>query len=312
MNPDLPPSNRPGVAAEPAAAFSRTVEAAGEASLHPTAASSGHQAGALALAVLAAAGGATAIMAWLVPAQAAGVAWPALAAAVGALFGCGVGVWALQRQARRSRVAGVAAALQRNAADSPVAGISRPLFMELSAREWSRARRYGSGAALLLIEIDRHESLRQTHGSAAVDAVIAEMLRLTAPTLRGADVLTRFGPVQMAIFLAQADTTGTLDVAERVRERTERLEVLFQSHGIAPKSQSDVPTLPLPLSLTVSVGVAQLRPAHLQLQSLIDDADGALALARLAGGNCVRAAAVDAEPRIAPDAWRGDRRTQPK
>lgn len=311
MNPDLPPSTRPGVAAEPAAAEQRATEAAANPS-DPIRAAAARQAVALALAALAAACVAAALMLGLAPAQGAAAVWAALAAAVGALGGAVIGVWALQRNLKHSQGSDAADALQGPAADRPTAGISLPLFMELSAREWSRARRYGSGAALLLIEIDRHESLRQTHGSSAVDAVMAEMLRLTAPTLRGADVLTRFGPVQMAIFLVHADTTGTLDVAERVRERTERLEVLFQSHGMSPKALADASTMPLPLSLTVSVGVAHLRPKHLQLQSVIDDADDALAMARLAGGNCVRAAPVDAEPRPTPDAWRGDRRTQPK
>lgn len=310
MNPDLPPSNRPGVAAKPAAADLCAVEPAARRAA-PAIARSARRLGALALAALVAAGVAAALS-LLNPAQAAAGAWAALAAAVGALVGCVGGLWALRRMPNRSRAAADAAALQSSSASRPPAGISRPLFMELSTREWSRARRYGSGAALLLIEIDRHELLRQTHGSPAVDAVMSEMLRLTAPTLRGADLLTRFGAVQMAIFLVHADVTGTLDVAERVRERTERLEVLFQSHGISAKALAEAPTLPLPLSLTVSVGVAQLRPAHLQLQSLIDDAEDALATARLAGGNCVRTAPVDAEPRSAPGAWHGDRRTQPK
>ncbi|MDQ2780490.1 MAG: GGDEF domain-containing protein [Pseudomonadota bacterium] len=311
MNSDFPPSAQARVAAEPAAAEHRPTEASGGAA-DPVRAAALRQAGTLVLALLAAAGVAAGLVSWLAPAPDVAALWAAVAAAVGALLGCGVGVWGLQRHVNRARVADGAKTLQGSAVERPTAGISRPMFMELSAREWSRARRYGSGAALLLIEVDRHESLRQTHGSSAVDAVMTEMLRLTAPTLRGADVLTRFGPVQMAIFLAHADPTGTLDVAERVRERTERLEVLFQTHGLSAKALTEAPTLPLPLSLTVSVGVAHLRPAHLQLQALIDDADDALAMARLAGGNCVRAAPVGAEPRSTPDAWHGDRRTQPK
>ena len=99
-------------------------------------------------------------------------------------------------------------------------------------------------------------------------------------------MLTRFSASQMAVFLAPADATGALDVAERIRERAEQMEVPFQ---------------PLQLRLTVSVGVAHLRPAHLNLQSLMDDADDALAAARQAGGNCVRAAPVVSASQAAPD-----------
>lgn len=178
-------------------------------------------------------------------------------------------------------------------------GSSKPLFLELAAREWSRARRYGSGAALLLVDVDRFARLVESRGSAATDAVLTEMLRQTVPTLRGADLLTRLSDAQMAVFLAQADATGALDVAERIRERTEQMEVpVVHESGLRR------------LRVTVSVGVAQLRPAHLNLQALIDDAQDAVLAARQAGGNCVRAAPVDLG-RLRRDSWQGDHRARP-
>jgi diguanylate cyclase (GGDEF)-like protein len=176
-------------------------------------------------------------------------------------------------------------------------GTTRELFMELSGREWSRSRRYGSGAALLLVDVDRFARLAESRGGAATDAVLAEMLRQTAPTLRGADLLTRFSDSQMAVFLAHADPTGALDVAERIRERTEQMEVPFHEEA-APRR----------LRVTVSVGVAQLRPAHLNLQALIDDAQDAVLAARQAGGNCVRAAPVDLSRLRQSGSWRDDHR----
>jgi len=172
------------------------------------------------------------------------------------------------------------AALERAAASSLSAGaLTRATFLDLANREWARARRYGTGAALLLVEVDRFARLAEARGTAATDAVMTELLRQTAPTLRGADVLVRFSDLQMAVFLAPADATGALDVAERIRERTELLEVpLEDSPG---------------LRFTVSVGVANLRAAHLNLQALVDDADDATHAARHAGGNCVRAAPVE-------------------
>jgi diguanylate cyclase (GGDEF)-like protein len=188
-------------------------------------------------------------------------------------------------------------------------GVARPLFMELAQREWARARRYGSGAAMLLVEVDRHARLAEARGPAAVAAVLAELQQQIAPTLRPADLLTRFSDTQMAVFLAHADATGALDVAERIRERAEQLEV----PGPAPASAAGPA---VPLRVTVSVGVAHLRPAHLHLHALVDDAEDAVAAARQAGGNCVRAAPVDATRTRAAGGWRGDERrsrpTQPK
>ena len=180
-------------------------------------------------------------------------------------------------------------------------GTARPLFLELAGREWARSRRYGTGAALLLVDVDRFARLVEARGGTATDAVLAEMLRQTAPTLRGADLLTRFSDAQMAVFLAQADATGALDVAERIRDRTEQMEV--------PLLQE---TTPRRLRVTVSVGVAKLRPAHLNLQALIDDAQDAVLAARQAGGNCVRAAPVSLGKLRLPGGSRDDSRARPK
>jgi diguanylate cyclase (GGDEF)-like protein len=155
---------------------------------------------------------------------------------------------------------------------------NRAHFLALAEREWARARRYGGGAALLLVEVDRFQRLCEHRGSEAGDAVLRALAAQTGPTLRGADALGRFGGPHLAVWLANADALGALDVAERIRERTEILEVPWQQQT---------------LRVTVSVGVAALRPAHSSLAALIDDADAAAQAARQTGGNCVRAAPVD-------------------
>ena len=181
-------------------------------------------------------------------------------------------------------------------------GVARPLFMDLAQREWARARRYGSGAALLLVDIDRYARLCEARGPGAGNAVLAELLRQTGPTLRPADILTRYSETKIAILLAQADATGALDVAERIRDRAEHLEVPWDiAAGPAQR-----------LRVTVSAGVAHLRPAHLSLQALVDDAEDAVNAARQAGGNCVRAAPIESGRGRGAGAWRDERRAQPK
>jgi diguanylate cyclase (GGDEF)-like protein len=225
-------------------------------------------------------------------------AWvAALAAALGVGAGAVPMVLTVARLLRETSPGRPAA----GAGEAPSAGMSRELFMILAEREWARARRYGSGAALLLVDIDRLARLTETRGAAVGADLVTEVLRLTAPTLRTADALTHFAEGQMAVFLAHADATGALDVAERIRERAEQVALTYPH-----------PT-PSPLTLTVSVGVAHLRPAHLNLQALIDDAEDSLAAARAAGGNCVRAAPVAGGRLRSTGTWRGDdRRARPK
>lgn len=236
-------------------------------------------------------------VAWALALWLGSAAWVApLAAAAGvALAAVPLGVLG----AKLSRHA--EAAQERAAASSALSAssLTRETFLELAGREWARSRRYGTGAALLLVEVDRFARLVEARGTVVTDAVMSEMLRHTAPTLRGADVLVRFTESQMAVFLAPADATGALDVAERIRERAEQLEVPLQD-------------LTQCLRFTVSVGVAHLRPAHLNLQALLDDADDATVAARQAGGNCVRAAPVEQATTSAPGHWLNNDRARPK
>ena len=182
--------------------------------------------------------------------------------------------------------------------DASTGATTKALFLDLAEREWSRARRYGTGATLLLIDLDRTARLSELFGPGAVDALLRELARQTTSTLRGADALTRFGSTQLAIFLAQSDATGALDVAERIRERAEKLDL--PPHANARHRAS------------VSVGVAQLRAAHLNLQALVHDAEDATVAARQAGGNCVRAAPVDLGRLLSPDPAPKDQRTRPQ
>jgi diguanylate cyclase (GGDEF)-like protein len=165
------------------------------------------------------------------------------------------------------------------------AALGRAQFIDLAEREWARARRYGSGAALLLVEVDRHARLVDSFGRDGAETVMRALAGDIAPTLRAADALARFADGQLAVFLAQADATGALDVAERIREGSEALETQHGGHGVR---------------VTVSVGVAHLRPAHLNLQALIEDAGDAVLAARQSGGNCVRAAPVEPGRLAAP------------
>lgn len=181
-----------------------------------------------------------------------------------------------------------AVALAAGALD-PLTGISaRGPFLALAEREFARSRRYGIGAALLLVDIDRFRRLIDEPERAAGELVLREVAASIQFTLRGADALARFGSAQIAVFVAHADALGALDVAERIRERVEQLEIACRDQR---------------LRATVSVGVVLMRPAHLSLQAVIEDAEAALGAARQAGGNCVRAAPVDR--RRLPQGWRG-------
>jgi diguanylate cyclase len=232
-----------------------------------------------------------ALLATLVTAAAAGMAWglselllpmggtaAPLAAAIGMLvllLPLSALLLKLARQLERSQDL-----LGRLDTLDMLTGVAnRAHFMALAEREWARARRYGHGAGIVIVEVDRYRRICEVRGTGAGDAVLRELAMVIGRGLRGADALARYSSSQLVVLLAQADPTGALDVAERVREHAEKLEVPWQDHH---------------LRLTVSTGVATLRPAHLQLSALVQDAEAAVDAARHAGGNCVRAAPIEA------------------
>lgn len=217
-----------------------------------------------------------------------GMEWaPMAAAVVAALVAAGwPGLLLLQAVREREGAQAIGPAVQ--ALDAGRAASAREQFLALAEREFARSRRYGIGAALLLVDVDRFRRLTEDQGAGTGELLLREVASSMQGTLRGVDALARFGPGQIAVFVAHADALGALDVAERIRERVEQIE-------LAGREQR--------LRATVSVGVVLMRPAHLSLQAVLEDAEAALGAARQAGGNCVRAAPVDR--RRLPQGWRG-------
>ena len=150
---------------------------------------------------------------------------------------------------------------------------NRRHFMDVVQREWDRARRYGTPAALLLIDADHFKRVNDSHGHLCGDELLRCIAHTVEEQLRQADVLARFGGEELIVFLPHTDPLGALDVAERIRERVQSLRVAWQATTVGT---------------TVSVGVAPLRAELPSLDWMIHEADTALYAAKSDGRNCVR------------------------
>lgn len=163
----------------------------------------------------------------------------------------------------------------RHATLDPLTGLfNRRHFMNLVGREWSLAQRHDTDCALVLIDVDRLKRVNDCFGHGCGDLLLQRIAEVGNETLRQADVLARFAGEQFILFLPHTDPLGALDVAERIRERVVALDYGWNGH-----------TVPV----SVSLGVAALRRGHIGLEQLIQEAEAALAMAKAAGRNCVRA-----------------------
>lgn len=150
---------------------------------------------------------------------------------------------------------------------------NRRHFMTVVQREWDRARRYNTEAALLLIDADHFKRVNDNHGHLCGDELLRCIARAVGESLRQADVLARFGGEELIVFLPHTDPLGALDVAERIRERVQALSLPWKGSAVAT---------------TVSIGVAPLRAELPSLDWMIHEADTALYAAKSDGRNCVR------------------------
>lgn len=177
--------------------------------------------------------------------------------------------------------------------DALTGAYSQRYFIAAADREWSRIRRHGEDAALLMIDVDHLRSVNEQHGPDCGDAILVQVTRLVGATLRQYDLLARFNAGVLVVYLPHTDPMGAIDVAERTRDRVAHFRMTWPTG---------------PVGVTISVGVAAIGADHSALDSVIGDAGAALRAAKAAGRNCVRAGPVPPKRQPADGTRLGDHR----
>ena len=124
---------------------------------------------------------------------------------------------------------------------------NRRHFDETLALEWRRAARGHEPLSLLMLDIDYFKSFNDTAGHQAGDDClrrVAQMLRESVQ--RAGDMVARYGGEEFAILLPETDSEQALQIATRLRERIEAMDL---SHPSAPLGR-----------VTVSIGVTSVVP----------------------------------------------------
>lgn len=164
--------------------------------------------------------------------------------------------------------------------------INRGTFDAILLAEWSRASRAGTELALIMIDVDQFKQYNDEFGHLQGDEalrIVGKMLARFAQ--RTEDCVARYGGEEFVMLLPGADIVTAVDVAERIRCETQKLEVS---------------TSPATTPLTVSLGVAATVP-HMSLSpaTLVRLADDALYKAKRRGRNRVFADGASVQARAA-------------
>jgi diguanylate cyclase (GGDEF)-like protein len=150
-------------------------------------------------------------------------------------------------------------------------------FQTRLREEMEVARENGQPLSLLLTDIDHFKKFNDTYGHQIGDLVLKEVAKVLINTAKGKDIAARYGGEEFALIAPARDLNAARAIAEKYRERIEKLAVKN------PTNKGDKQ-----LKVTVSVGVATFDPsADQENKHIIERTDQALYAAKHAGRNRV-------------------------
>jgi diguanylate cyclase (GGDEF)-like protein len=164
--------------------------------------------------------------------------------------------------------------LAEQAIRDPMTGLyNRRFLREFLARELIRAKRSGIGLAVIMMDLDRFKRVNDSFGHDAGDLVLTEVAVMLKKSIRGSDMVCRFGGEEFVLVLTDATRASALRRCEEIRSAIRRLEPTYRGNSLGHP--------------TASFGLA-LFPDHAEdADGLINASDAALYEAKHAGRDCI-------------------------
>lgn len=188
-----------------------------------------------------------------------------LFAVLGVLSRCYLGVVSRAQQA-----------LITLASTDPLTGaLNRRRLLEMAQLATARGKRNNTAVSVLLCDIDHFKAVNDRHGHDAGDQVLKAFFDCLQKQAREVDSVARWGGEEFLVLLPDTELAGALTLAERLR-----LQVAEQTVSLDSGLQ---------VRFTVTIGVAQMRPAE-PFTQVVSRADGALYTGKQGGRNRVLAA----------------------
>lgn len=154
---------------------------------------------------------------------------------------------------------------------------NRRQFDTVVENEWRRAKRIRQSFGLMLLDVDFFKKYNDTYGHGAGDTCLMQVAgALNATILRPADLCARYGGEEFVCVLPDTPQQGVAEIAERVRDAVESLDIAHKGSAIANH-------------VSVSIGgISVVADFDLTVAQLIEAADKNLYQAKESGRNrCV-------------------------
>ena len=180
--------------------------------------------------------------------------------------------------------------LREKAEKDPLTGLpNRGAFNDRFDDVVKLYRRYRHPLSLILLDVDHFKRVNDTYGHDAGDAVLRQVGRILASSVRETDFAARIGGEEFVVLLPETDAPQAVETAERIRVAVERAAFEYQGRTLA---------------ISVSAGVASCPRVVTEPAALLTSADGALYASKQGGRNRVTAASASGPPVMDDPKWR--------
>ena len=153
--------------------------------------------------------------------------------------------------------------------------LNRRAFFDKADAEMNRWRRSKRPLSVLVIDADHFKTINDRFGHEVGDTALKSLAASIQHCVRQLDITARIGGEEFAVLLPYTTLADAKELAERIRHCVHKMVI----------EPSD-----LDITLTISVGVAQMDESVADMRGLIKAADAALFNAKKAGRNQVHCA----------------------
>lgn len=145
---------------------------------------------------------------------------------------------------------------------------NRYYLQEVAVQKLSEAIRHKEDLCLLVLDLDHFKLINDTHGHQVGDDVLCSFSTLLLEHNRSEDLVARIGGEEFVILLNHCNATRAIEKAQSLRQLVAN-------------------SMPHNLTVTVSIGIAELHSEGEPFDNLLKRADEAVYQAKENGRNCV-------------------------
>jgi len=149
---------------------------------------------------------------------------------------------------------------------------NRRYFEEFVEREIHRGHRHGRPLSLLLFDVDHFKSINDQYGHLTGDYVLRHLALALRRRVRREELFARYAGDEFVVVLPESPLDEAVKFADRLLKRVAETEFVFEAQTI---------------SISVSIGAAELSADINAPSQLVAAADAALYRAKQRGRNCV-------------------------